>query len=183
MSDAGYAVTLPESAHVRLAVIDAPAAEVDVTAVHSFPFAPERWLRGVGTCIQASLMIGVAGFLLTQLSSTPGLVVQIVIVGALLIVGGLTLIVRSVGDFFGGLRIDREGIRARLGLTRFELPWSSVRQWRVDENCKMPELTCVEFTSKGIDFPKGIPGGSLSYKDLRRAQHVLQAFAPQKQQA
>src|SRR5262245_34732939 len=94
---AGYAVTLASSqlAQRRLAVTEAPSAEIDITAVHSFPFAPERWLSGAGRCIQGSLMIGVGGFLLTQVGSTPNLVVQIAIIGSLLIAGGLALIIRS----------------------------------------------------------------------------------------
>jgi len=182
---AGYAVTLPSSqlAHARLAVTEAPSVEVDITAAHSFPFAPERWLTGAGSCIQGSLMIGVGGFLLTQVSSTPNLVIQIAIVGALLIAGGLAFVVRSYGDFFGGLTIERHGIRGRVGFKSFELHWSSVKQWRVDDACRMPELSCIELWTTSGEFSHGIPGGSLSHKDLRRAQHVLQAFVPEKQQA
>ena len=184
MSDtAGYAVTLPASQlrRSRLAVTEAHSTEVDITAVHSFAFAPERWLTGVGSCVQGSLMIGVGAFLLTQVSSTPNLAVQIAIVGTLLAAGGLAFIIRSYGDFFGGLTIDRQGVRARVGLKRFELPWSEVRQWRVDEHCKMPELSCIELWTKG-ESSQGVPGGSLGHKDLHRARHILEAFAPEKQQ-
>ena len=186
MSDAaGYAVSLPSSelTRNRLAMTDAPAAEVDITAVHSFSFAPERWLTGVGTWVQAGLMIGVGIFLLTQVSSTPNLVVQIAIVGTLLTIGGLALIVRTFGDFFGGLKIDRQGVRGRLGLKSFEIEWADLKEWRVDETSRMPELSSIELWTSGAEFPSGVPGGSLSHKDLRRARHVLEAFAPEKEQA
>ena len=185
MSDAaGYAVSLPSSelARKRLAVTDAPSAEVDMTAVHRFSFAPERWLAGAGAWIQAGLMIGVGIFLLTQVSSTPNLVVQISIVGTLLILGGLVIITRSFGDFIGELTIDRQGVRVRLGVTGFEIAWADLKQWRVDETSRMPELSSVELWTTGSERPQGVPGGSLGYKDLRRARHVLEAFAPEKEQ-
>lgn len=184
MSDAtSFAVPLPFDS--RLAgTAEALPVEVDLNATYRYLFAPQRWLVGLGTCVKGGLLLVAGVFLLFQVSSTQNLKVQLVITGTLLTVGGLALLTTSLSDFFGGLQIDRSGIRARLGLTTFSAPWSEVEQWRVTENAaKIAEFPSVQVWLSGTSHPRTIPGGRLSRTDHACIQQLFQTFAPGKEKA
>ena len=162
----------------------AHVAPIDVTATYRFPFARQRWLVGVGVVVQATLMMIAGGFLLTQVSSTPNLAIQIAIVGTLLAAGGLAILTRAWSDFLGGLTIDRDGLRASLGWSSFKIFWSDVARWRVSETAaKIVDLSSIEIWSATSQFPRVVPGGRLSVKDHHRIRQLLYAFAEGKEDA
>lgn len=153
---------------------DARAAEIDTNATHSFHFASERWLTGIGNLIQGGLMMATGIFLISQMSSTPKLSVQLGIVGALLAIAGLGFASKSIGDLFGNLSIGKQGISGRVGFSRFSIPLGEVSRWAVnEESIKIPELPCLQIWTASSKSPFEIPGGTLSKKDHYKVRHLL----------
>jgi hypothetical protein len=185
MSDAtGFAVSLPRNA--RLQEGDAARAEpIDLNATYRFSFVRQRWLTGIGVIVQGTLMGATGVFLLTQIPSTPSLVIQMAIVGTLLAVGGLFVLAKSWSDFFGGVTIDSQGFRASLGLSSFKVQWPAIARWRVNEiAAKMPELSSVEiWTGESDKFPRAVPGGRLNVHEHHRIRQLLHTFAEGREQA
>ncbi len=173
---AGYAIPVHGNA---AAVERSPqTVEIDVNAVHSFWFGGRRLLAGIGTCVQASLLLVAGVFLLTQVSSTPNLAVQIAIVGGLLTIGGIALLFRSLGDFRAGLKVDATGLRARLGWSGFTVPWSRVERWSVgDHKRALGELPGITVWAAGMQRPFSIPDSHLDDKNRREIHHLFRVLA------
>jgi hypothetical protein len=186
MSDAAsLAVSLSRSRRLAGAgTISEKVEPIDTTATYRFPFARQRWLVGVGVVVQGTLMMITGGFLLTQVSSTPNLAIQIAIVGTLLAGGGLAILTRAWSDFLGGLTIDRDGLRASLGWSSFTMPWADVARWRVSETAaNIVDLSSIEIWTAKSKFPRVVPGGRLSVTDHHRLRQLFYAFAEGKENA
>lgn len=155
---------------------------LDLTVAHSFPFAGQRWFTGAGIAVQGLLMAGTGGFLLSQIPGTPNLAVQIAILGSLLIVCGVAFLARSLSDFFGYVRIDQESMRVRYGLVGYNIPWSRVKQWQVNETgAKSSLIGNVVLELSEPDAKRSILGGHLSLDAQHRVRRLLHAFAQGKE--
>lgn len=171
-----------DSADVALPLSDqATATEhatrvVDVGAVHYFWFGRRLWMAGLGICVQATLLIVAGVFLLTQISSTPNLAVQIAITGGLLTLGGIAMLYRALGDFLAGLRIDRKGIRVQVGWRRSFLPWSKIERWNVDDP-HIPQLPAIVFWVVNKRQPVVVSGVQADAASRQQIREVLRAFA------
>ena len=151
---------------------------LDTAATYRFSFASNRWFAGLSSLSQGGLMVGVSVFLLSQVSLTPTLSVQMSIVAALMAAGGLFFMQRSLADLFGRVTIGPEGFRARYGLSGFSVTWSKLKSWRVnDAAVKFPEVPAVEIHVEGEPLPKRLQGGYLSEQDQRQLRQLLSAFA------
>jgi hypothetical protein len=179
MSDAaGLAVSFPRNSRAPGATAHAAPLTIDAAATYRFPFVRQRWLTGAGTLVQAALMLTTGIFLLTQISSTPNLALQISIVGLLLSAGGCLLLWLSWSDFFGGLRIDADTMRARLTWKSFRITWPEISGWRVNEAAaKLPDLASVEIWLQDGGYPLIVPGGRLSVADHHALRQLLHYFA------
>jgi hypothetical protein len=167
-------LALPLSERVR--ATGRPARVVDVSAVHYFWFGRRLWLSGLGLCVQASLLLVSGVFLLTQMSSTPNLVVQIALTGALLTLCGIAMLWRAASDFMAGLRIDRKGVRVHLGWTRFFVPWQNIERWSVNQP-RIPELPAVTLWLNNKKQPVVVTGAQADESVRHEIQEVLRAFA------
>lgn len=176
MSEAST-LALPMPASVR-----ADDLALDPSLPHRFAFAPQRWTVGLGRCIQAALMLGAGGFLLSQAPSTPKLTSQIAIVGSLLGAGGLALLIYALSDFTGSFNIDPQGLRGRFGLWGFGLSWNDLEKWQIHANAaNTAELPSVSLWTAHRNVPYTIPGGHLREADHARIEQLLQKLAPEKQ--
>ena len=177
MSDqAGYAIPV----HNTAGTIDrSPDTQpVDITVPHSFWLGKQQWQTGVGRCVQASVMLGAGIFLLSQISSTPNLTVQMATVGGVFTLGGIAMLYYSLGDFCARLSIDDRGLKARLGWSGFSTEWSNVESWSVsDHKLALPELPAVKVWVSGSQKPLAIPGGHLDDKCRREIRRVFRALA------
>jgi hypothetical protein len=181
-NSAGF--TIPVHSNANPVDRSAETVEVDVNAVHSFWFGRGRWLAGISMCVQGSVLLGAGVFLLTQISSTPNLVVQVALVGGLLTIGGIALLFRSLGDFRVGLKVDSTGLRARLGWSGFTVPWSRVERWSVsDRKRRLSELPGITIWGAGSQRLFTIPDGYLDDKNRREIRHVFRALAYEKEAA
>jgi len=168
-----YVVTLPASVDLS----HSRAEDIDTSLTYRFGFARQRWFSGLGSLAQGGLMMGVGGFLFSQVAATPNLRVQMSIVASLLVLGGLALASRCLADFFGSVILGPGGFRARLGLRGFTVDWNEVKSWRVNESAiQFPELSAVELTLAEDCCGRSVPGGYLSAKDQHQVRHLLAAF-------
>ena len=172
---------MTQSDALRLVLPNGEFAEsepaIDVNAMHELSFVRNRWFSGLSSLVQTALMGSAGGFLFTQISSTPRLMVQMTIVSILLSLGGALIALMTVRDFFGYVRITPALVAGRTGFTSFHLAWSEVGRWRVNELAKTPELSSVELWSATESEHVMIPGGMLSKLDLQKIRRLCNAHA------
>jgi hypothetical protein len=158
---------------------------VDPSAPHHFSFGPQRWIAGLDNCVKASLMFFPGVFLLTQIASSPNLDFQIGIAGAVLSLAGMAYFGLSFRDFFGGIALDRDGIRARLGLTSVAVPWPELDAWSLTESAAdQPDLTCLRLWTAESTSPRVvISGGFFAKRSLSTVRLLLETFASGKERA
>ncbi|MBI3866282.1 MAG: hypothetical protein HY290_30755 [Planctomycetia bacterium] len=155
-------------------------------STHRFQFAPLCWPAAVDSLVKFLMTFVPGVFLLTQVSATPSLKVQIAVVGALLIAGGMVFFAQSVHDLLGGLTIDAAGITSRRGLLLSKtISWSDLRCWNVNESAaKTTDIPSIQFWTADTKFPQvTIFGGCLTEKDHRLVRQLLQVFDPSKETA
>ena len=157
---------------------EARSQPIDLSATYRFPFVRQRWLAGCSILFQGSMMMAVGAFLLSQIPSTPNLVVQMAIIGTLLAGGGLYVLSYAWSDFLGGLTIDQTGVQVSNGWSGFYLPWADVARWRVNDHAaEITDLTSVDIWSDDRELPYQVPGGRLSENDHHRVRQLLSALA------
>ncbi len=121
----GFALPMPD----RFAEV--PARAIDTSVVHTYWFGRRLWLNGMGRCVQALLLLAAGVFLLTQITSTPNLVVQIAITGSLMALGGLAM---AFCGFFA-LRVALKGNAAfAAASTRRSRVWPA----SISAGCRRP---------------------------------------------
>jgi hypothetical protein len=175
---AGFAIRLPDT----VGHANSPAADFDLSVAHSFWFGRRLWMSAVGLCVQAALLLAAGIFLLTQISSTPNLTVQIAITGALLTLGGLAMIVRALGDFLSGLKVDRQGLRVRMAGRGFAVPWTAVERWNMSpKERKLKELPGITVWVVGNKKPFTVPDGYLDPLSRFAIYHLFRALAHEKE--
>lgn len=177
---AGLAIPL----HGPSRVANGHAATVDVNAVHYYWFGRRLWLAGLGKCVQALLLLAAGVFLLTQISSTPNLVVQIALTGSLLTAGGAAMLYRALGDFLAGMKVDRQWLKIRTGWKSVSVPWSKVEKWRIEDHVpKIAQLPCITlWLAEGLR-PVTIASGNLDERSRSDIRELFQALAYSKESA
>lgn len=174
----GFALPMPD----RFA--EGPARTIDSSAVHSYWFGRRLWLNGVGRCVQALLLLAAGVFLLTQISSTPNLVVQIAITGGLMTLGGIAMLYRALGDFFGGLQVDFKTVRVRTGWKSCSFPWSRVERWSViDHQPRLSVMPGITFWVTGRKEPIVITAGDVDEPTRRDIHELFRTIAYGKETA
>lgn len=95
-------------------------------------FAKRRWKSGVKSLLGSVAAVATGAFLASQISTTPAIRVQVVIVSGVCIVGGLVLLYLAIRDLLGRLRVDSHGIRLSPAYLGFSIPWTDLYGWEVD---------------------------------------------------
>jgi hypothetical protein len=166
--------------------LDERLLAIAIESTHRFYYAPQCWPAAVDGLVKFAVMFVPGVFLLTQISASANLKVQIAVVGVLLTIGGIYFFSQAVRDLFGGLTIDAGGITSRRGLLfPTTISWPDLRRWNVNESAaKSSAFPSIQFWAAGQDYPKvAIFGGCLSEKDHRLVRHLLQVFDPSKETA
>jgi hypothetical protein len=121
-------------------------------------------------------------FLLSQISSTPNLAVQIEITGGLLCLGGVAMMLRALGELLSGLKVDRQGIRVRMNGKGFAVPWTAVERWNVSpKERKLKELPGITVWVVGNKKPFTVPDGNLDSRSRAAMYQLFRAFAQDKE--
>lgn len=157
---------------------EADRAETLHAEPHAFAFARQRWQNGMTTVIGASIMAISGGFLLSQIPATPGLKVQLAILGAILLIGALAMIRKAATDLLGSIQVDRDGIHMRPVIAGFSAPWSRVSRWEVCEDAQATYLPCLKVWVEGQEHPHSVPNGFLNDHDLHRLRKLLLVGRP-----
>lgn len=152
----------------------------DTRVAQSFAFAAQRRKSGLMHAASGTGLLAMGVFLLTQIGSTPGLVVQLAILGAVCSVGGLALLTKSISDLFGRLVIDETGISVRPSLTGYSIAWNELSRWDVNLDAESPEAQCVRFWTADSPCAMFLSNSSLSYHDRTEIRRALLAHASDK---
>ncbi|MFO1004934.1 MAG: hypothetical protein U0929_03160 [Planctomycetaceae bacterium] len=144
----------------------------------SFGFARQRWQSGLLLMLQASVLIGVGAFLLSEIPATPGLKVQMAILSVILIGGGLWMVPKIVVDFFGSIRVDQTGIHMEPTIVGFSTPWDQIERWEVRDCNGTMVSHCVRVWTKSSHHSHTIPAGYLCHRDLHLLRRVLLVASP-----
>ena len=183
MSEATWNTTRP--IRVETAEAFAPTAEA-----HS-PTTPFRLVyttrcRGVGFAqglgSAAFLLTGL--FMLSQISTTPALAVQLSTVGLLLSLAGSVVFYHAAQRLFGSIVVDEIGVSRNPSLAGFLIPWSRLSRWVVRESCLPARgLPVVRFWVDGNPLEFTLPADALDADGLRALRKALRDRAPEREAA
>jgi hypothetical protein len=148
----------------------------------TFAFSAQRRKSGLVQGAGGVALLAVGIFLLTQITATPGLAVQLAILGALCTIGGLGFMVRSLGDTFGRLVVDEAGIAIRPSITGYSIRWSELDRWEVKlDSEKYPEANSVLFWTQDTPCALFLTNSSLTQQDRVDLRQILQTYAADKE--
>ena len=144
----------------------------------TFAFATQRWQNGLALGAGGMALLSVGLFLLSQISTTPALVTQLAILGAVGCISGLALLMKSIRDLLGRLIIDETGIAIRPGFAGFAITWNELQRWEVRaEGDRHPEIPSVRFWIQGEPCALFIPNGWLTDANRDQIRHLLHTHA------
>lgn len=141
-----------------------------------------KW-SALGKGVQGLAMIAAGVFLLSRISTAPQLAIQVIMLGALLVVGGCAFAIIAIATMTSHMTVDRDGIRGRLGRTAFDIAWADVAQWRVsDHDDRLSAVDCAEVWTHGGTASRSLPGGFFDREARRRLRESCRSFAPEREQ-
>lgn len=172
------AATLALPVAQEIAAHAAPHSHAETPIARSFAFATQRWKSGLVQGVGGMGLLGMGVFLLSQIGSTPALVVQLAILGSVCSVGGLALLAKAVSGLFGRLVIDDTGIAVRPGFTGYSIAWSELDRWEVQlDSERHPEAHSIRFWTAGSPCALFIPNSWLSNQDRAHVRRSLMSYA------
>lgn len=144
---------------------------------HVFFFISRKWQSGLLRIVQGAFLLVAGVFLLTQVISTPNLMVQMVILGCVLSIGGCYFLWSSLSDLLGFFRVDRQGIHLRDSWSIRSIPWSHIVAWQVNSGSPRDLQRAVRILLPDPHHPVVIDGDSFHNEDLLRIHGVMLQFA------
>lgn len=148
----------------------------------SFGFG-SQCARSGRTSAALGVVLGTTGlFLISQIGSTPALVLQLAILGAGCTVGGLSLIMRSIRDLFGRLVIDEVGISIRPSIVGYSISWNELSHWEVRTGMdRYPDANSILLWTGDTPCAMFIPNNWLSDQERVQIARSLRNFAGEKE--
>ena len=154
----------------------------EMPLAQTFAFSAQRRKTGLAQGLGGAALLAVGAFLLTQITATPGLAVQLAILGSVCAVGGLGFLVRSMGDLYGRLVIDESGIAIRPSITGYSIRWNELDRWEVKfDSAQYPEANSVLFWTPDAPCALFIPNSSLTHQNRVDLRQILQTYAADKE--
>lgn len=142
----------------------------------SFACLPSHVSSSAVKLVSALGLAALGGFLISEIPHTPALTTNLVVLGALTLLGGTALVVLAVRDTLGRLTVDDEGIAFSPSPLGGKLAWSNVTAWRLsddgEENAAYRQL--MFWTGKG-KFPVLFDVAWLNDESLAALRKVLHA--------
>lgn len=176
---------MPEASNPALSMTHETAGQVgyaEMPLALTFAFSAQRRKAGIAQGLGGAALLTVGAFLLTQITATPGLSMQLAILGSVGIVGGLGLLVRSMGDLYGRLVIDESGIAIRPSITGYSIRWNELDRWEVKfDSAQYPEANSVLFWTPDAPCALFIPNSSLTHQNRVDLRQILQTYAADKE--
>lgn len=144
--------------------------------VLTWSFAAQRWRNGLTVGFGAVLQLSLALFLLSQISTSPGLKSQLSAMVFIFCVSGATCLIASIRDLFGRLVVDDKGISVHPGIAGFSLTWEQVVRCEVlAAQSGHADAAFLQLWIDGSDSPWSVPCGWLSQADRVEIQHALES--------
>ena len=142
-------------------------------------YTTRRRTKGLALAVAAAGLLLTGLFMLSQITSTPAVAVQLCAVGLLLTGGGLAVLHSAARQSLGALTIDDQGISQSPSFAGFSIPWQALSRWVVrDQPFPGAGLPVVRFWSQGDSMEFTIPADSLGENDLRALRRILRRYAP-----
>lgn len=152
--------------------------EEDPCWSHCFPFVMQRRTAGIAMACTAVGLLICGAFMLSQIPATPGLSMQLAIIGGLLIAGGFWSAASAARDLLGSLTIDDVGVHVRPAPTGFSIRWNDLASWEVKDYASRPwTVPGLIFRTKISTNPLTIPCGLISNEDRERVRQLLRTRA------
>lgn len=185
MSDVAIPLsTRPQSGSTVSHTFDSPLPTQLINDSHAFPYATRRWLAGFRRVAGAVIVGGTGVFLLIQISSTPGLVIQLAILGALLIACSLFLLGAATTDLLGRFVVDGRGVHQTPAFAGFSIAWKDLQKWEVrDDLPEISALPVIRLWGPQASVSYVVQSGLLSEADRREIRQLLQLLAPLREAA
>ncbi|MFO1044593.1 MAG: hypothetical protein U0941_22700 [Planctomycetaceae bacterium] len=150
----------------------------------SFRFGSQCGRNG-RVCATAGVGLLATGlFLISQIGSTPALIIQLAILGSSCTVGGIGLIMRAVRDLLGRLVIDEVGIAIRPSVVGYSIAWNELSHWEVRTGMeRYPDANTILLWTRDIPCAMFIPNNWLTDDDRIQVARCLRRFAADKESA
>lgn len=128
---------------------------------------------GLGT---VSACLG--AFLFTEVPKTPGLALNLAIIGGIGIVAAVVLALLAYRDLAGRLMVNEQGIALNPRWAGFQLAWKQVSSWQVtDEDELPPQMQQLKLWRKGEAAPIVVDTSWLSVESRGTLRKVLRQVA------
>ena len=141
-----------------------------------YRFAKQRRSTGLRNLAASVLAIGIGGFLVTHVPTSPTLQVQVALLAASCCLIGCYLLPTAVRDLMGRMEVDANGIRVRPRLFGFTVPWDQLTRWEVD-------IDSFRFVTPKSIRPYTTELSNLSQGECLQLRDVLREAAPEREGA
>ncbi len=176
---------MPDSASSTLSITrDQSRSRIYSDTPHgqSFGFGSQCARNGRTSAAIGAILLATGLFLISQIGSTPALVLQLAILGAGCTVGGLGLIMRSIRDLFGRLVIDEVGIAIRPSIVGYSISWNELSHWEVRTGMdRYPDANSILLWTGDIPCAMFVPNNWLSDHERVQIARSLRNFAADKE--
>ena len=127
-------------------------------------------------CGLLSAALGV--FLFVEVPKTPGLALNLAIIGGMGIIAALVLAMLAYRDFAGRLAVDEQGISLTPRWAGFHLPWKQASSWQTtDEDELPPQMQQLNLWRRGEVTPIVVDTSWLSVESRGTLRKILRQVA------
>jgi len=170
--------------HGGVAELDQPAtraARPDAATVGTSAVFRMAHSRSSAGFIKLGLGIASAGlgaFLLTEVPKTPGLALNLAIIGGIGLFAAAVLTLLAYRDFTGRLAVNEQGISLEPRWPGFNLAWKQVSSWQTtDEDELPPQMQQLKVWRRGEVTPLVVDTGWLSVESRGTLRKILRQVA------
>jgi len=143
-----------------------------------FRMASSRSKQGFMKLLWAGVSTGLSVFLLAEMPHTPGLALNLGIIGGIGLVAAAVLTLLADRDLTGRLSIDEQGIALEPRWAGFNFGWKQVSSWQTtDEDELPPQMQQLKLWPKGNVSPIIVDTSWLSVESRGTLRKVLREVA------
>ena len=143
-----------------------------------FRMSSNRTKPGLMKLVWAGISAGLGGFLLAEVPKTPGLALNLAIIGGIGLVASVVLVLLALRDLTGRLIVNEKGIALTPRWAGFNLAWKQVSSWQVtDEDELPPQLQQLKFWRQGEPTPIIVDTSWLCIDSRHTLRKVLRQVA------